>query len=126
MSLEELNWIFAVPTKGQISYQLNYMLPHAWKMTKWRLRYWFGPGTSDDRPPRPDELYEWVERQSTGQPEKSATTRPAEETSTSSDSAEAVQAPSTLEDSEKDPPTFLPPLDFPAIEGSEKHLGEVR
>ena len=36
MSLEELNYIFGVPTKKHIQYQIQHVLPWAWKMAKYR------------------------------------------------------------------------------------------
>lgn len=115
MSLEELNWIFAVPTKGQISYQLRHMLPHASKMTKWKVKCWFRSARADDRPSRPEELYEWVERKDNNHADKSEADGDSKDGSTSNNGDKHGQ----------DPPTntlapSLPPLDFPSDKETEQ------
>jgi hypothetical protein len=56
ISLEELNYIFDVPTKKHITYQVRVMVPWAWNMLVWKYR----SGRAEDRPADADQLYTWV------------------------------------------------------------------
>ncbi|KAF2833031.1 MFS general substrate transporter [Ophiobolus disseminans] len=62
ISLEELNYIFNVPTRKHITYQVRVMVPWAWDMLVWKyktnvLR------RDEDRPDDAYQLYTWVQVQ---------------------------------------------------------------
>ena len=57
MSLEELNYIFGVPTMKHIQYQFNHVLPWAVGMVKYRLCCIFG---WEAEKPFLDKMYYWV------------------------------------------------------------------
>lgn len=59
ISLEELNYIFNVPTWKHIHYQIIYIVPWAWDMLRWKLRRHV-MRKREKRPPDPDQLYTWV------------------------------------------------------------------
>lgn len=60
LSLEELNYIFEVPTFLHSTYQLKVMLPWVFRKGKWLLFHWF---TQADNPDDPEILYRWAEHQ---------------------------------------------------------------
>lgn len=60
MSLEELNYIFRVPTFVHSKYQLTVMLPWSWHKAKWITCRWF---MKVDDPGEPELLYRWAEHQ---------------------------------------------------------------
>lgn len=62
ISLEELNYIFDVPTRKHVRYQVEVMLPWAWDLLVWKYRK-FVLGKIEDRPVDADQLYEWVQVQ---------------------------------------------------------------
>lgn len=73
ISLEELNYIFGVPTLKHISYQLVHVVPWAFAMFKWYVRRCFrrrrkvadrddyGGDDGDGRPASLEPLYTWVD-----------------------------------------------------------------
>jgi len=60
ISLEELNYIFNVPTRKHISYQVRVMVPWAWDMLVWKYRR-FVLGKDEERPEDAYQLYTWVQ-----------------------------------------------------------------
>lgn len=59
MRLEELNYIFNVPTRDHVSYQIRHMIPHAGAVIRWWVCHFFTGRYP--KPPPPRKMWVWVE-----------------------------------------------------------------
>lgn len=72
MSLEELNYIFGVPSRQHISYQLRHVVPWALSVVRWAvLRY--ALRKESKKPESPQALYSWVDIKSVEKAERKKT-----------------------------------------------------
>ena len=85
MSLEELNYIFGVPTAKHIQYQLRHVLPWALAMVKYRIGRLRRRKGEDVEKPYIEKMYYWVAVKDAESSESQ------ERTSTAGESKEADQ-----------------------------------
>ncbi|KAF2424435.1 MFS general substrate transporter [Tothia fuscella] len=79
ISLEELNYIFGVPTLTHVRYQITQMIPYAYRRVRWSIKSYISRrDVLNNKPEAPYEPYQWVTLENIRQEQRERETSPAQ------------------------------------------------